>query len=228
MGKHRFEITLTLLEALENRRFDQNLVASLHDLVGQGFETEFDFLDALQGLSTPPSTDIETATLLRSADRIFQEAVALFEKAYHRHMRGNLPEAIRLYNRSIGIFPTAEAHTFLGWAYSFSNNYSRAIAECEKAILLDVEYGNPYNDIGSYLIAQSRFEEAIPWLEKALSARRYSARHYAWANLGRAHEAIGDRDSALRHFMKALELEPEYDIAKLAIERLCGPAERLN
>ena len=42
-----------------------------------------------------------------------------------------------------------------------------AIAQCEIAIELDPEFGNPYNDIGVYLMQQQRLDEAIPWLERA-------------------------------------------------------------
>src|SRR5688500_19484746 len=46
-------------------------------------------------------------------------------------------------------YPTAEAHTFLGWVYSFQKRYDEAIAECLEAIRVDETLGNPYNDIRS-------------------------------------------------------------------------------
>ena len=52
------------------------------------------------------------------------------------------------------LYPTAEAHTFLGWVYSFQSRYDEAIAECLEAIRVDETLGNPYNDIGSYLLAK--------------------------------------------------------------------------
>ena len=33
-------------------------------------------------------------------------------------MKGELADAILLYERSIEVHPTAEAYTFLGWSYS--------------------------------------------------------------------------------------------------------------
>jgi hypothetical protein len=41
---------------------------------------------------------------------------------------------VRLYQASLACYPTAEAHTFLGWAYTFQNRIEDAIAECKKAI----------------------------------------------------------------------------------------------
>lgn len=37
-----------------------------------------------------------------------------------------------------------------------------AIAECHKAIALDLDFGNPYNDIGVYLIEREDLDGAIP------------------------------------------------------------------
>ena len=38
------------------------------------------------------------------------------------------------------------------------------------------DVGNPYNDIGSYLIKLGRLDDAIPWLRRAMTARRYEPR----------------------------------------------------
>src|ERR1043166_709493 len=83
-----------------------------------------------------------------------QRAVELFRRAYEAQLERNYGEAVELYRRSIETYPTAEAHTFLGWVYSFEGRYDEAIDECLKAISVDSTFGNPYNDIGSYLIAR--------------------------------------------------------------------------
>ena len=57
-------------------------------------------------------------------------------------------------------------------------DYDSAIAECQKAIEIDPDFGNPYNDIGAYLIQQGELDEAIPYLEQAMEAKRYSTPHF--------------------------------------------------
>src|SRR5262245_14275225 len=114
-------------------------------------------------------------------------AYDLFREAYEHQMEGNLEQAIELYQRSIETYPTAEAYTFLGWTYSFQGKLDEAIAYCKKAIQLDPEFGNPYNDIGAYLIEKNQHADAIPWLIKASRARRYDNYHFAHYNLGRAY-----------------------------------------
>ncbi len=84
------------------------------------------------------------------------KARQLFHEAYQEQLAENFEEAIELYKRSIETYPTAEAHTFLGWVYSFQNRYDEAIEECLEAIRVDETLGNPYNDIGSYLLAKGK------------------------------------------------------------------------
>ena len=101
-----------------------------------------------------------------------EQAERLFHDAYEKHMQGRVDEAIKLYQQSLEKCPTAEAHTFLGWAYSFSGRFEDAIEECKKAIEIDPEFGNPYNDIGCYLMSLKRSSESIPWFKKAKTAER--------------------------------------------------------
>lgn len=149
-----------------------------------------------------------------------QHAELLFQRAYAQQVAGNWADAILLYQRSIEVYPTAEAHTFLGWTYSFLGRYDDAIEECQKAIAVDPTFGNPYNDIGAYLIEMDHPREAIEWLMKATAAPRYEAPHYPWVNLGRAYEKIGPWEEALRCYRKAIEIMPDYEEAKQRLKTL--------
>ena len=137
-----------------------------------------------------------------------KRALALWQEGQRLQLEGELDEAILLYNQSIAVCPTAEAHTFLGWAYSFKNRLDDAIDECKKAIAVDPSLGNPYNDIGSYLIAQGKSDEAVDWLQRAKGASRYEARHFPYMNLGRLFAGRGLTDKAISEFEQALELCP--------------------
>ena len=94
-------------------------------------------------------------------------ALELWNEAMRFHMNHELERAVELYTKSIEVFPTAEAYTFRGWAFEGMGRIDDAIAECHRAIEVDPAFGNPYNDIGAYLIAKDELDEAIPWLEKA-------------------------------------------------------------
>ncbi len=135
-------------------------------------------------------------------------------------MEGDYERAAELYQSSIELQPTAEGHTFLGWTYRFQGKLEEAIGECKKAIELDPDFGNPYNDIGAYLLDLDRPDDAIPWLERAIEARRYEPRHFPHYNLGRAYLSKEMYADARRCFEKALHLEPRYQLATEALESL--------
>jgi tetratricopeptide (TPR) repeat protein len=147
-------------------------------------------------------------------------AMELIDEGMNRQMAGQLDESIRLYKESIALYPTADAHTYLGWAYSFQGRIDEAIAQCEIAIQLDPEFGNPYNDIGVYLMQQQRFDEAIPWLERAKKAKRYEPRHFPYLNLGRVYLAKGMLQKALEEFRGALDRNPDDEELPQLIEQL--------
>jgi tetratricopeptide (TPR) repeat protein len=148
------------------------------------------------------------------------KALDLFQQAYEKQLQGDLVEAISLYKQSIALEPTAEAHTFLGWTYSFQDRYKDAIRECQKAIRTDPELGNPYNDIGVYMIEEGRYDEAIPYLKLALRAKRYEAPHYPHFNLGRALEKKGLWNEALTEYRAALKIQANYTLAEQSLYKL--------
>jgi tetratricopeptide (TPR) repeat protein len=141
----------------------------------------------------------------------------LFQEAYDAQMRGDLQEAVRLYERSLAAHPTAEAHTFLGWTYSFLGDLEEAIACCKRAIEVDPTFGNPYNDIGAYLIERGELDAAIPWLQKAKEATRYEAPQFPRFNLGRLYMVKDMLSAALHEFEEALIVRPDYEPAARAI-----------
>lgn len=147
------------------------------------------------------------------ADRFFHEA-------YRKQMNQELEEAAELYRKSIESFPTAEAHTFLGWTYSFMGRLDDAIEECHKAIETDPSFGNPYNDIGAYLMQKGEVENAIPWFLRALEAPRYESYCFPHMNLGRAYEARRRWTEAAREYKSALQEKPEYQPAKQGLARI--------
>ncbi|NOT63749.1 MAG: tetratricopeptide repeat protein [Acidobacteria bacterium] len=151
---------------------------------------------------------------------LHDEALRWWRRGYEAQAQGQVAEAIDLYTHSLEIHPTAEAFTFRGWAYSFQGDLDNAIAECHRAIATDPDYGNPYNDIGAYLIQQENYYDAIPWLKKAFDARRYEAPFYPRFNLGRVYEHLGDVMQAMRLYKEAYDLNNDYKQALQAFRRL--------
>jgi Tfp pilus assembly protein PilF len=149
-----------------------------------------------------------------------ERALDLWREGTASLLAGDAEHAIVLFTRSLEIHPTAEAYTFRGWAYSFAGRLDDAIEECRKAIATDPEFGNPYNDIGCYLMEKGEWDEAISWFEQAKRAPRYEPRHFPYLNLGRLFAARGDHAEAIAEFRQALEESPGDPLALRYLEKL--------
>jgi len=172
------------------------------------------------GIGGMPFGDEEVLTAEQAQRK--EDALDYFKQAYQAQFENNLDKAESLYRKSIECYPTAEAYTFLGWTYSFMGLTDEAIDECRRAIDVDPRFGNPYNDIGAYLIEKGDLIGAIPWLERAAIAPRYQCYFYPHFNLGRVYEGIGMAFKALREYKAAIDLYPNYKLALRAFRRLQG------
>ena len=164
-------------------------------------------------------TTAYAATEERTGDvSALEEAFVYWQKGYVLHALGEYEAAARYFRKSIEAKPTAEGHTFLGWSLSHLDRIDEAIAECRTAIEIDPGYGNPYNDIGVYLIDLGKPGEAIPWFEKAMRAERYCCYQFPHFNLGRVLLMHDKLEEAQRSFERALSYDPDYLPALKALE----------
>ncbi len=149
-----------------------------------------------------------------------QKAFMYWQKGYVLHVMGEYEAAAAHFRKSIEAKPTAQGHTYLGWSLSHLDRTVEAIEECKTAIEIDPGYGNPYNDIGVYLIDLGRPDEAIPWLRKAMRAERYCCYQFPHFNMGRILLMQGHVVGAKRAFERALSHDPNYQPALQALEYL--------
>jgi tetratricopeptide (TPR) repeat protein len=156
----------------------------------------------------------------KEASESKQRAEQLYNTGYLFSLLGQYEEALRLFDKSIEIEPTAEAYTYKGWTYSHMGDFDRAIEEAEKAIRLDPDFGNPYNDIGVYLIELGKDEAAVPYLEKAVKAKRYCCHQFPHFNIGRIYLKKKQYEKAREEFKKSLAIDPDYEPARQGLEIL--------
>jgi Tfp pilus assembly protein PilF len=168
-----------------------------------------------------PPADLEQMSPAARERRAVAKRV--FHVAYVHQAFGDLTDAADLYQRSNAVLPSSEAHTFLGWVRSLQGDLDDAIRACRDAIAVDPTLGNPYNDIGAYLLQQQRLDEAEDWLRRALQAQRYDAPFFPHLNLARVCLARADASGARAHARRALELNPAAPGAR---ELLAGLGER--
>ncbi len=136
-------------------------------------------------------------------------AQQLWQRGLRAQLDGEIDEAMRLYRTSLELHETAEAWAFLGWGLSFQGQLDDAVDACLRAIELDPGLGNPYNDIGAYLVEQDREDEAILWFQRAKEAERYDTPQFPYLNLARLYIHRGHLAAALLDLQIAELLAPE-------------------
>ena len=147
-------------------------------------------------------------------------AFELIQKGLTYIGENKIKEAVDCFQRSIEICKTPEGYTYWGWAVSFYKKFDEAIFLCKKAIGMDPDFGNPYNDIGCYLVELGDFDQAIEWFEKAKSAKRYETRYFPYLNLGRLYLKNSDIEKAKKEFLEVINLSPFNLEAQKALYRI--------
>jgi tetratricopeptide (TPR) repeat protein len=167
-------------------------------------------------------------------------------------LQDKFEEAIEFFKRAVDIFPyLTEAHFNMGMAYIKLGDIAGVVRAFREVIhvggneelvsearrrLADLERTviklNGFN-LDTYLNNSETFDKAFAALQNSefLSAINLFKRVLAtdpkhvqsWGNLGLAYAGTGERDKALECLDKALELDPEYEVAavnRIAIEKL--------
>lgn len=149
----------------------------------------------------------------RQGRKLFDEAMKLLDS-------GLLHPAKMKFEESVKWHPTAEAYTHLAWVISFEHKFQDAIDLCQRAIALDPDYGNPYNDIGLYYMKLGDLDSAEPWLTKAKRALKYERPQAPYLNMGRIFLSRCQFTEALKEFEEALHFEPDNVELRTVIERI--------
>jgi len=138
------------------------------------------------------------------------------------HAAGDVEDAAAYYQMSVDLYPTAEAYTYLGVALAARGQWSDAIVQCERAIRIDPDLGNAYNDLAVYTAELGRLHEALHWLDKAIVAKKYDCRNYPFYHRGRILEQLSRFTEARDAYMTSLEIEPDWEPARVALRRVLG------
>ena len=143
-----------------------------------------------------------------------------FRMGYLHQVSGDLRSAAECYLRSIEHSPNAEAHTFLGWVLCLMGEVDHAIEECRKALRLDPDFGNAWNDIGAYLTEKRELDRAIPYLKKACKSKNYDSPEYPHYNLARIYIQKGMLLTARKELGRAMKMNPGFSPAKQLWDRI--------
>jgi type IV pilus biogenesis/stability protein PilW len=140
------------------------------------------------------------------------------------------------YTAALGEFYKAEKinpddpylHNDFGLVYMAKEKYELAVTHFKKAIELEPGYSLAKNNLGSTYLILKEWDKAIAVLEPVTSDMLYATPHYPLSNLGWAYYNKGDYDKARKYLEEALELKPDFAIAKLNLGRTFLATGRLH
>lgn len=135
------------------------------------------------------------------------------------HREAGQPElAVAALARSIAAKPTADAYTHRGVAHYDLAAYDTAIADYDEAIRLDPRHGEAYNNRAWTLFRSGRAKAALADADMAVTL--LSTESYVWDTRGHVHEALGNRDAAIRDYRQAVALDPANADSRAGMKRL--------
>ncbi len=154
------------------------------------------------------------------------KARAAAERGRVAQAQGDLEGAAYFFAHSLEWADTPEARVGQAQAYSYEGKLEQAVAECKKAIALDPDQGQAYNDIGVYLMQQGLDDEAQGWFHLAIDAPKLSERQHPHYNLGRIFERHQQLKQAVTAYQAALGEDPDFASAKGALARVQKKLEK--
>ena len=98
----------------------------------------------------------------------------------------------------------------LGELFAKTGSSDEAINAFQQAIELEPHDGTSYGNLARTLVAQNRYQEAIPLYQKSIDLlRENKEKAAAWNRLGNVYRKLNDYDNAIKAYQKAVVLADE-------------------
>jgi len=123
--------------------------------------------------------------------------------------RSSLDQLFALAQRAVELDDSLPlAHSVLGYVYLWKKPYERAIAEAQRALILDPNFADGYFRLADILNFAGRPEEAIGLIEKAMRFNPTYPMRYVFT-LGHAYHLTGRYEEAIAVCKRALARSPD-------------------
>ena len=130
-------------------------------------------------------------------------------KAVELFTSGQLNKCLSTVLKLIKIYPTEPfLFNLAGVVNASMHNYEKSIRSYKKALLLNSEYIEVYNNIGVAYKEWGKPDIALKYLKEAI--RLNPSYSEAYNNIGNAQKDLSQLDEAIDNYSKAIELNPSY------------------
>lgn len=135
------------------------------------------------------------------SDAYYHLGIAYKEKGNYKAAVYNFEQAAK--NKK---FNDAEYFIALGISYGKNKQYEKSIETLNRAVTIDPQSTEAYNNLGVYYDEWGKINESIQALDKAISLDKTSDK--AYYNLGNTYAHTGNYAEAINQYMKAIALKP--------------------
>jgi tetratricopeptide (TPR) repeat protein len=144
-----------------------------------------------------------------AATQKVQDAVDLMSKAGRLIEKGDVREAIRLYEQALVLAPEdVDLHYNIGLAYARSGNLTNAEHHYRESLRLLPDYPEVHNNLGNLLLRAGRLEEADKHLSEAVQLMPELVQ--AQNNLGILRQRQHRTNDAMACFQKAVQYDTNF------------------
>lgn len=162
-------------------------------------------------------------------ERLQSMETILPEKFYLQFYQGTcrlalqeIDPALNHLQRALDLQPSEQEiptiYSYMGVCYKEKGDYRQALKVLEAGEALDKERTDIYNLMGFCHFKLKQHRRAIDCFEKVIDLDPTSAIDYA--NIASNYRDMGDKDSAIRYYIMALELDPTIEFARENLEKL--------
>ena len=135
---------------------------------------------------------------------------SLYNLLYSYDLLNKNEESILVLNEILEIIPYSEvAWHQLGLVLLKKGNKKEALSAFDFAIISDDNFTGAYIEKGKLLETMGRINEAIDNYEIALKTNDPSS--FVFQSIGRCHEKLGNNVLAIKHYLKAIHIEPSNE-----------------
>lgn len=169
--------------------------------------TPSDHLQHFAGVLRPglPAHDPAMSDLLVRASRFLKSGDANSAETLYRELIAKYPNDPRGYND-------------LGACLCFQKRYDEAGTNYHQALLLDPQSSRALYGLGCVAYYQKRYGDAKDYLEKALLLNEQDNLYHRL--LGLVDVQLGDKQSAILHYERAIALDPSDAVVKERLREL--------
>jgi tetratricopeptide (TPR) repeat protein len=150
-------------------------------------------------------------SLAEASQQIPKDARKAFEEALRLKADNKVEQALKIFTKAIDFYPSYfQALAERGQLHIAKNQNTEAIADFERAVKLNEQWGPALRGLGYCYLEQQKFEVAAKFLERAVATEPGVANTHLF--FGIASLALDRRDAAKKALQEALRLDSKVAV----------------